>query len=337
MKNDSWKWVIALWFLAALMLLLAGCTFAKPQLAGAAAASGRNEERLKEESRALTTGTVDALALAPSNAPTNLARQLSAANQQIQGMPAKRIDVPGLLADTPEARKSLSERLRLQEDLLGQRNALEAKLRESEARLIEMGKLYELERNQSTVKRFWKWLLATFGVGGVIALCILCPALIPILGQCLGWMVAKAPGLAGAFGIVSRKAFDSVVEAVGKFRGAMKATPAKEALDSELRETTEPHRKLIEARRAVLQVCLAGLLMIPGGCKKKPEAKEVSPAPAIERIVDGQTYRLIRPAEGGPGARDIEIWERLGTPTNRYVYMPITNGDKTVTFLRMHP
>ncbi|MDB6053753.1 MAG: hypothetical protein JWN25_1276 [Verrucomicrobiales bacterium] len=121
-----------------------------------------------------------------------------------------------------------------------------------------MGKLYESEHNRSLVRRIWSWALGTLGVGGVIAACILFPALIPLAGSLVGWLVGRAPGLAGWFGVVGKKAFDSVVTGVGKARSEFKKSEKPESLEllnTELAKATDrADRKIIDARREALNV-----------------------------------------------------------------------------------
>ena len=50
------------------------------------------------------------------------------------------------------------------------------------AQLTDLGKKYEVEHNKNIVTRIWEWAIGTIGLGGIIALCVLFPALLPILG-----------------------------------------------------------------------------------------------------------------------------------------------------------
>ena len=143
------------------------------------------------------------------------------------------------------------------------RPRLAADLTARQAVLIGLGERYEAERNVGVVKRVWRWAWATLGLGGLIAVCLLCPAVIPIMGQLLGWLVARIPSLAGALGVVSKRAFDSVLTGVGKLRAELKRVPNEGgavlgALDAHLDAATgadgSAEKRLIEARRAVLKV-----------------------------------------------------------------------------------
>jgi hypothetical protein len=94
------------------------------------------------------------------------------------------------------------------------------------------------ERNTHIVKRFWRWLIGSLGIGGVIALCVFCPAVIPLLVSLMSWVVGKVPSLAAYFGVVSKKAFDVVVPGVGEFRRVAAETKETTRLDEELLKAT---------------------------------------------------------------------------------------------------
>lgn len=199
--------VLILLFVSWLCAILAGCTYfqnAKTKLA----------PRLEEESRALTTATVDTLSLAPTNEFVNLALDLARHDQQIEGLPVTRIDVDALLSGSKAEWESLRDRFTEQRRLIQKNSELENKLQ-------EMGAELEKERNKTIMSRFKHWLggfsLFTLIAGG-IAICIFCPALIPIFTQIIAWVVSKIPALAGALGVVSKKAFDAVVTAVQAHR-----------------------------------------------------------------------------------------------------------------------
>lgn len=240
-----------------LALLVIGCTrFAKRTDRTAAKASA-NQIAIAEESKALTTGIVDVLSLAPTNPPTALALDLARHDQQLEGLPVTRIPIEALLARQEREWKALRERYDLQASLLAERQEIATRLAETEAALIEMGRKYEAERNKSIVRRIWAWSISTLGIGGLIALCIFFPAVIPLFGNLLGFVVNRIPKLAGALGVVSKKAFDSAVKGVGEFRHALKVrgeTETLKELDTELLKATGEVRPVIEARRVALNV-----------------------------------------------------------------------------------
>jgi hypothetical protein len=242
-------------FLFCCLLIFTGCTFQAQSKARTDKKWEWNAEQIAEQSRTLTTGIVDALSIAPTNPPTNLALEMARKDQQLEGIPRERIDVQALLEGNKEAQRKLDAIYAAQATLLDERAMLAANLKETEARLIEMGQKYEAERNTSITKRIWRWGLSTLGVGGLIALCIFCPAILPVIGNLFGFIVGKLPWLAGAFGVVSKKAFDGVVKGVENFRHSMKDSTAKEALDNELlKATDEAHRAVVRARKNALAV-----------------------------------------------------------------------------------
>lgn len=235
--------------------LLAGCTFKRQAQVKAEAAVVQNNDKLAEESRTLTTGIVDVLSLAETNWHVGLALDLAKKDQQIEGMPISRLDAALLLSRNETALKSLEARFGYVDTLLTEKAALEAKLKQREAELLELGRIKEAEDNQNVVKRVWKWAIGTLGIGGIIAVCLLCPAIVPILGSLVSWIIGKIPSLAGFFGVVSKKAFDSVVTGVGNVREKLKDSDARKVIDAELLKATDSeHRELIEARRKVLHV-----------------------------------------------------------------------------------
>lgn len=263
---------LALWLLviACLLVLLPGCTFARGKANRVEVQTEANAGKLDEESKALTTAAKDALEFAPTNPPVNLAKRFLARDQQIEGLPVERIDVAALLATNAQAMKLLESRFAAQDELLRERAELAVKLDAANQRLQEMGRLYEAERNQSIVRRFGRWLKGIFGVGGLIALIIFCPAVLPVLGGLVSFVVGKVPALVNLFGVVGKTAFDRVVVGVGEIRHKLKveseASPAKtytpaevrDLLDRQLKEALEtgPHnlKPLVEQRRAALNV-----------------------------------------------------------------------------------
>lgn len=229
---------------------------------GARAGVDRNAEALKEEARAVITGAADALAVAPTNAPVNLAKTFVGRAQQIEGLPLVRYDVDSILGGARDAISDMSARIGRIDRLLAQRDDLERKLSEAQARLAEMGRLYEAEKNRNIVKRVWRWAVATFGVGGVIALMVFFPFLIPIFTRIVGWIVSMFPKLAGFFGVVLTKSFDSVVRGVQKAKvkidenknkpPAATPTPVEVIGDELSKSTDDSHKELIDARKEVL-------------------------------------------------------------------------------------
>lgn len=234
------------------LCLCTGCTFAEKARKALSFRANANATAIAEESRALTTAVVDSLQIAPTNKPTDLALKLAKKDQQIEGMPQKRIDVPAILADDKWAIAGLTARLKAQDALIVEKAALESKLRETESRLIEMGKLYEAERNKNIVKRVWHWALGTFGIAGAIAFFIFCPAIaLPLATQLARGIVALFPKLYGFFGVVGKGAFDAVYDTVESVKEKLKDDD-KNNLHFELsRRMDGSHKRLVRARRSL--------------------------------------------------------------------------------------
>jgi hypothetical protein len=236
---------------------ITGCSTRGPARARADRALIQSNDQLAEQSRALTTGIVDSLSVAPQNPPTNLARRFAIADQEIEGLPLKRIPATAALAGDPKANADIEARFTEINSLRAHNSQLAQALRERDAALMELGTKYEAEKNKSLWRRIKTALIGTFGITGLIALCVFCPAIIPILTRVLAWIVSKVPQLAGVLGVVGKDAFDAVVKAVGHTRDQLKSTNSDtlHALDSNLRaETDASHKELINVRRAALNV-----------------------------------------------------------------------------------
>jgi len=246
-----------------------------------------NGERLREESRALTTAVVEALQSQPAperDAYTLTALEFAKQDQRVEGLPLQPFDVPALLggmgitncpataliapAQFDEAREEVAERFEIQNKLL-------AALAKEESALVQMGAQAEASRNQR-ITRWTKFSLGTFTfLGGAIALFVFFPVAIPVAGRFLGWLVGKLPGLANACGVVSVKAFDAVVRAIEKTKqqssGAAPTVPVAnafiapgdsrrgpsedfvESLQTQLsREMDAAHKALVRARKTQL-------------------------------------------------------------------------------------
>lgn len=217
------------------MVMMVGCTHFYRK-------KSKLDAPMQELSRAFTTAVVDTLNVAPTNAETTLALDLARHDQELEGFPLHKLDVAKLLTnDTVEvtllkAKYAEADHLRVLNE-------------KYESQLQALGQQIEVERNKSIWRRMWASITGTIGIGGVIALCVLCPGLIPIFGRILAWVVGKVPSTAGALGVVGKDAFDAVVTGVQEYR---KST-VSDSLDNHLhRETDEAHRDLIEARKEAL-------------------------------------------------------------------------------------
>lgn len=255
------------------VLVLCGCVLTKPATSRQADKEvklEKIEEKLVEESKALTTGALDALSFAPTNKPTDLAKKFLQRDQQIEGVPVERIDVVGILATNKASIDALDRRLEMQQQWLQDRVKIEIELDKANDRLIELGRLYEEEKAKSMWRRIWAWTMSTFGVGGLVALVVFCPAVLPVIGGLASFLISRIPALTNLLGLVGKSAFDATVKGVGNARKRLKlsdeANPqrtysAKEmldVLDNELKDATEVgdanFRRLIESRRQRLNV-----------------------------------------------------------------------------------
>jgi len=132
-----------------------------------------------------------------------------------------------------------------------QESAWMTEKRELEAKLIDYGTKYEAERNKSIAHRFWFWFTGLLGVGtigGIIALCVLCPAVgaiaLPILGRLLGWLVGVMPKLAGFLGVVGNGVVNKIVAGVEAFKGKVDAGTVA-TLDTTLSGSMDASHKAI--------------------------------------------------------------------------------------------
>jgi hypothetical protein len=246
---------VSLWLIP--LFFVAGCAHKTASRARADKVLTQSNERLAEESRALTTAVVDSLNAAPQNPPTNLARRFAIADQEIEGLPLKRIPATAALAGDAKAAEDIEDRFTEINGLRAHNKQLAQALRERDAALMELGMQFEAEKKKSLWFRIKSAAIGTFGLGGLIAVCVFCPAVIPIVTRALAWIIGKVPQLAGALGVVGKDAFDAVVKAVGHTRDQLKSTNSDtlHALDSNLRsETDAAHKELINVRRAALNV-----------------------------------------------------------------------------------
>ncbi len=238
--------------------LMAGCSFQGKKATKQTAVLTKNDSALRVRVQENVTGIVDSLAVAPTNAATNLARDLATDTQQIVGLPDKRLPVADILAGLKPALDDLKQRFDQTQALIAERTEMKAKMDETTARLVDMGKQLEAERNKSIVKRIWHWSIGTLGLAGTIAICVFCPAVIPFLIQAVGWLVGKIPQLASVFGVVSKKAFDAVVTGVETARDhvATADPAAKGALEAHLQDATQEGNTqfLVKTRKNALGV-----------------------------------------------------------------------------------
>lgn len=235
--------------------LLSGCTFSGAGLRRADALLGTNAAALAETSRVLTTGALDSLQLAPTNPPVDLARSLLRADQQIEGVPVRRLDVSGVLSGDTAATGDLRARMVRLDGLLEERVRLEARVAALTSDLVEMGRKYEQERNRGILRRVTGWLGLGGTVAAVVALFVFFPPSIAIAGHLLGWVVNRLPGMASTLGVVSVKAFDGVVAGVERAKAAL-GRAGTSRLEENLRQEMDRRkvniRRVVRARKVVL-------------------------------------------------------------------------------------
>lgn len=93
----------------------------------------------------------------------------------------------------------------------------------AEKKLIEEGVLYEAEHHQSMLRRIFGWSIATLGIGGTIALCVLVPGALPIvlkiLAMVVGWICRALPIIFHFLGSIE----STVSTKIDEWRAAAKA------------------------------------------------------------------------------------------------------------------
>ena len=243
--------------LGVLVLLLgAGCnsyTFKSSRLAKAETQLKEAQSLVVEKQRQYTTATVDALTQpgSPStNANVIVATEYAKGAQTLVGMPKERIDVTATIQQVQErldridaSTTNLQAEVRqvliamtngpvaeMKKDiaqtsaLLQKVETLEVKVQQAEDALVSKA-AYEEKQG---VKRFWQktgfWTKIGIIAGGLVALCVFVPAVIPVLGSLLSWVIGKIPSLISLVGVVGRSTFDAVVEGVGNAKKAVKNT-----------------------------------------------------------------------------------------------------------------
>lgn len=186
-----------------------------------AATLHRANHRIEEHSRAYTTAVVEALQLQPTHQRdrfTTTALQLAQRDQRIEGIPLDSIPVADLIDSSPtnrDAHAAATMNLaRRDEELRG----LLAQKRRGEERLITFGEQFEQSRNEQRLHWFKRTSAFTLLVGALVAVFVLCPALLPVAGRVVAWCVGRFPAVAGSVGVVSVNAFDAVVKAIERTR-----------------------------------------------------------------------------------------------------------------------
>jgi len=228
----------------------------------------------EEKSRQLTTAVVEVLEDEPKEIVTprsRLALSFAQQDQMIEGLPIEPISVESFIdlaiSENDKDIKELQKKLaRLEESVAEFRqtkliNKLEVNARTEE--LVNKGILYEEEHKKKTWEKVWSWAKGTLGIGGIIALVLLCPAIIPIFGQMLGAVVKAIPSLASAFGVAATSTVDALVKGVQQTRKQIKnggdgpytKDEVLSIIDGNLAfHQKEADEKLVTARKTALSI-----------------------------------------------------------------------------------
>jgi hypothetical protein len=180
-------------------------------------------------------------------AAAELAGNFLERNQNLLGSPTtnQAVRVSALLS-SDAGQQSLA--VKREQAMASAEGARTHELRQAEARLVDLGMVKEQETARSAWRRFWAWLVSVFGIGGVVALCIFFPAIIPVLGQAVGWLVSAVPALASWVGVVSVKAYERAISAFQEAkRHAAKSGDVSTLykLRQTAKENTSPDAKLV--------------------------------------------------------------------------------------------
>jgi hypothetical protein len=230
----------------------------------------RVASRLDEHSRAYTSAVVDALQLQPMDQRdhfTATALQLAQFDQRIEGIPLHPIAVTDLI---DPARTNRSKQTAAAANLAARDNEVRGLLtqqRRQQDRLIAFGEQFEQTRNAQRLTWFKRSSFAVLAIGVFVTLFVFCPALIPVAGRLLAGCVARFPALAGGVGVVSLKAFDSLVKGIEQTRLRAGSAGAErfgnqigasdfsdELLFNLSREMDAAHKALVRQRKTALKL-----------------------------------------------------------------------------------
>jgi hypothetical protein len=195
-----------------IFLVLSGCSYNGSEKIKKETKIAAVDYNISEESRALTTGIVDILNAQPDKDQYSmLAFDFAKKDQSIEGMPSpsKRYNVEKLLSENIElktaAQNEANARFLLVSKLVEEKKELQDELNIIKEKLIAKGQEKEREDNKNIIKKVWAWAISTLGIGGIIALCVFFPFLIPIFGSILSFIVGKIPSLINFVGVTSSK------------------------------------------------------------------------------------------------------------------------------------
>lgn len=184
------------------------------------------------------------------------------------------IDIDGLLSLDLKERALAQKELETKwsQDVLREQKiySLEEKIEVLNKKIEQIAEKAEKENNSNILKRFWAWTLGTLGIGGIIALCIFFPALIPILISLARTIISGFASLC----VMIVPSFKRVIQGIGNARETLRHemeanksiqdpsskityTPEEvlELLDSSLKESTdEKDKRLINKIREKVKV-----------------------------------------------------------------------------------
>lgn len=253
----------------ALSLFATGCTHR-------AATRQKLETKLIEAARVNNEAARQALELQPfthRDACSEAARAFVSQNERVLGSPVRRLPVAEMITRVEQARSNAQtngvtaapgivlQRAvagALREPFAAQDRVLREQ-REVVGRLVGMGAEAESARN--TRISFWaRWVgRLTLPVAGLIALMIFMPAVIPVLGRLLAWLVGKLPTLAGYVGVVSTNAFDATVKGIEAWKQTSAAgqppgdTQQPVLLNALSQSMDGSHKALVRVRRNAIR------------------------------------------------------------------------------------
>lgn len=238
----------------------AGATNALPSVTNGLAVATRFNDR--------------AQGLLPAAPADVTAAHIQAANDLLSLEKARVAHAEGMLNERDRQIINLEASTRaLNQQIGAQKAAYEASLERMKGdytAAAEKAALWDAEQRKSWWRKAFAWVFSTLGIGGIIALCVLCPAVLPILGSAMSFVVGKIPALATFLGGVGKSAFDAVVKGHGEARDEVKKmvelTPDRDLkpkevlalIDTKMKEATEVgpanFRPLIDSRRKKLNV-----------------------------------------------------------------------------------
>lgn len=238
-----------------LVILFAGCSYNAKRKGELEA---QQEERVRENNQAANIANQRGRAeLIASNFPGALVAYdisdvMIRRNQSVMGLPIvdQQPRVQGLIIQDGDEMERELKREKTERELRrkfeGERDAL-----------VLRGQEAERVHNDGVWKKFWRWVsgLSFLAIiGGLIALCVAFPIILPIAGRFIGFIVKKIPSAAGYIGAVSTDVVDSFYRGIEQLKikeGAAAVEPVRESLS---REMDKSHKELIKARRKVVMV-----------------------------------------------------------------------------------